>query len=49
MNAPETRKILAADGAEVAPPISPAEFRAKVEHDYAIMEKVIQSMNLKLQ
>ena len=49
MNSTETRKILAADGAEVAPPISPAEFRAKVEQDYAIMEKVIQSMNLKLQ
>jgi tripartite-type tricarboxylate transporter receptor subunit TctC len=49
MNSPETRKILAADGAEVAPPITPGEFRAKVEQDYAIMEKVIQSMNLKLQ
>ena len=49
MNAPETRKILAADGAEVAPPITPEEFRAKVEHDYGVMETVIRSMNLKLQ
>ena len=49
MSSPETRKILAADGAEVAPPITPEEFRAKIEQDYAIMEKVIQSMNLKLQ
>ena len=49
MNTPETRKILAADGADVAPPISPAEFRAKVEQDYVMMEKIMQSMNLKLQ
>ena len=49
MNTAETRRILAADGAEVAPPISPAEFRAKVEQDYGIMDKVISSMNLKLQ
>ena len=49
MNSPETRKILAADGAEVAPPSTPAEFRAKIEQDYAILENVIQSMNLKLQ
>ena len=48
MNSPETRKILAADGAEAAPPATPGEFKARFERDYAEMEKTITSANIKL-
>jgi tripartite-type tricarboxylate transporter receptor subunit TctC len=48
MHAPETRKVLAADGAEAAPPATPAEFKAKLARDYAEMEKTIAAANIKL-
>lgn len=48
MSSPETRKVLAADGAEAAPPATPAEFKAKFDSDYAEMEKTIASANIKL-
>ena len=49
MHAPETRKVLAGDGAEAAPPATPEEFRAKFAHDYAELEKTIAAANIKLQ
>jgi tripartite-type tricarboxylate transporter receptor subunit TctC len=49
MNAPETRKVLAADGAEAAPPATPEEFKARFARDYAEMEKTIAGANIKLQ
>ena len=39
MNSPETRRILATDGAEAAPPGTPGEFKARFEHDYAELER----------
>ena len=48
MHSPETRKALAADGAEAAPPATPEEFRAKFERDYAELEKTITAANIKL-
>jgi tripartite-type tricarboxylate transporter receptor subunit TctC len=48
MHAPETRKVLAADGAEAAPPATPAEFKAKLARDYAEMEKTIAAANIRL-
>ena len=48
MHAPETQKVLAADGAEAAPPATSAEFKAKFARDYAEMEKTIVAANIKL-
>jgi tripartite-type tricarboxylate transporter receptor subunit TctC len=48
MHAPETRKVLAADGAEAAPPATPDEFRAKFARDYAEMDKTIMIANIRL-
>jgi tripartite-type tricarboxylate transporter receptor subunit TctC len=48
MNAPETRKVLAADGAEAAPPATRAEFKARFERDYAELEKTIAAAKLTL-
>jgi tripartite-type tricarboxylate transporter receptor subunit TctC len=49
MNSPETRKVLAADGAEAAPPATPAEFKARFERDYAELEKTIAAAKITLQ
>jgi tripartite-type tricarboxylate transporter receptor subunit TctC len=49
MNSPDTLKVLAADGAEAAPPATPEEFRAKFQRDYAELEKLIKAANIKLQ
>jgi tripartite-type tricarboxylate transporter receptor subunit TctC len=49
MNLPETKKVLAADGAETAPPATPEEFKSKFARDYAEMEKTILAANIKLQ
>jgi tripartite-type tricarboxylate transporter receptor subunit TctC len=43
MNAPETAKILAADGAEAAPASTSEEFRARFNSDYATMETRFES------
>ena len=48
MHLPETKKVLAADGAEAAPPATPEEFKAKFARDYAEMEKTILAANIKL-
>jgi tripartite-type tricarboxylate transporter receptor subunit TctC len=48
MNAPETAKILAADGAEAAPASTSEEFRARFNSDYATMENTIRVANIKL-
>jgi tripartite-type tricarboxylate transporter receptor subunit TctC len=47
MNSPETVKFLAADGSEPAAPATPEEFQAKFERDYAGLEKLIKSSNIK--
>jgi tripartite-type tricarboxylate transporter receptor subunit TctC len=49
MHAPETRKVLAGDGAEAAPAATPEEFKAKFAQDYAVLEKTISAANIKLQ
>ncbi len=48
MNSPETLKILAADGSEVAAPMTPEEFRAKFNRTYTEFEAVIKATNIKL-
>src|SRR5262249_39489280 len=48
MSPPETRKILAADGVEAAPPGTPGEFKARFERDYAELEKTIASAKITL-
>ena len=48
MNAPETVKALAMDGNEVLPPMSPDEFNAKFEREYAELEKLIKALNITL-
>jgi tripartite-type tricarboxylate transporter receptor subunit TctC len=47
MNSPETTKFLAVDGSEPAPPATPEAFKAKFERDYAELEKLIKSSNIK--
>ena len=49
MHLPETQKVLAADGAEAAPPATPEEFKSKFARDYAELEKTISAANIKLQ
>lgn len=49
MHAPETRKVLAGDGAEAAPPATPEEFKAKFARDYEVLEKTIAAANIRLQ
>ena len=49
MHAPETRKVLAGDGAEAAPPATPEEFRARFARDYEVLEKTIAAANIRLQ
>ena len=49
MNSPETRRILAPEGAEAAPPATPGEFKAKFARDYAELEKTIVAAKISLQ
>ncbi len=49
MNAPETRKVLANDGAEAATPATPEELKARFAREYAELEKTIAGANIKLQ
>ena len=46
MNAPETVKMLAADGNEVVPPMMPEELQAKFDREYAELEKLIRTLNI---
>ena len=48
MHTPETHKVLAADGAEAAPPATPEEFKAKFAADYAVLEKTIAGSKITL-
>ena len=49
VNTPETIKALAAEGSEPAPPMSPDELRNKFNTDYARLEKLIKSINVRIQ
>jgi tripartite-type tricarboxylate transporter receptor subunit TctC len=49
INTPSTINTLAADGSEPAPPMSPAEFRASFNADYARLDKLIKSINVRIQ
>jgi tripartite-type tricarboxylate transporter receptor subunit TctC len=46
MNAPDTVKALAADGNEVVAPITPEELKAKLDAEYAELERVVRTLNL---
>jgi len=48
MQSPATRKIVAADGGDVAAPLTPAEFRARFRRDYAEMENTTRVANIQL-
>ena len=48
MNSPETVKLLAADGSEPIPPSTPEEFKARFEKNYAELEKLIRSANIRI-
>lgn len=48
MNSPDTLKALTAEGAEVAAPATPEEFKAKFDRDYAELEKLIKAANIQL-
>ena len=48
MNAPETVKSITADGSEVVPPMKPEELKAKLDREYAELEKLIRQLNIKL-
>lgn len=46
MHAPETVKLLAADGSEPVAPATPEEFRAKFAREYAGLEKVVKAAKI---
>lgn len=48
MNAPETVKLLAADGSEPYPPSTPADFKAKFAREYAELQKLVRAANIKI-
>lgn len=48
MHAPETRKVLAGDGAEAAPPATPEEFKAKFARDYVAIEQTVAATKISL-
>jgi tripartite-type tricarboxylate transporter receptor subunit TctC len=47
MNAPEVREKLAADGAEPAPPDTPARFRAVIAAEISRWDKVVKALNIR--
>jgi len=47
MNTPETVKLLAADGSEPAPPLTPEEFKAKFAKDYVELERLLATIHFK--
>ena len=49
VNTPDTIKTLAAEGSEPAQPMTPDEFRVKFNADYARLEKLIKSINVRIQ
>lgn len=46
MNAPETVKALAMDGNEVVARVTPEELKAKLDREYAELERVIKALNI---
>jgi tripartite-type tricarboxylate transporter receptor subunit TctC len=48
MNAPETVKLLAADGSEPIPPSTPDEFKVRFERNFAELEKVIRAADIRI-
>jgi len=48
MQSPDTRKIVAADGGEVAPALTPAEFHARFRRDYAEIENTTRVAGIQL-
>ena len=48
MNAPETVKALAADGSEVVAPATSEDFKAKFDREYAALEKLLKTINIRL-
>ena len=48
MHAPETRKVLAGDGADAAPPATPQEFKDKFARDYAVLQKTVAAAKITL-
>ena len=49
MNSPEMSQAVAADGAEVAPPASPADFNLKFSRQIDMWENFIKKTNIKVQ
>ena len=49
INAPAIVKTLAAEGSEVVAPVTPEEFKAKFDSEYAALEKLMRVINIKLQ
>ena len=48
LNSPATVRLLAADGSEPLPPSTPETFKAKFNREYAELEKLIRSANIKI-
>ena len=48
MQSPDTRNIVAADGGEVAAPLTPMDFRTRFRRDYAEMENTTRVANIQL-
>jgi tripartite-type tricarboxylate transporter receptor subunit TctC len=49
VNTADTIKALAAEGSEPAPPMNPDEFRVKFNADYARLDKLIKTINVRIQ
>ncbi len=49
MNAPETVKMLAADGNEVVPPMTPEALKAKIDKEYAELDRVVKTLKITVQ
>ncbi len=49
VNTADTIKALAAEGSEPAPPMNPEEFRVKFNADYARLDKLIKTINIRIQ
>jgi tripartite-type tricarboxylate transporter receptor subunit TctC len=49
VNTPETVKTLAAEGSEPAPPMTPDEFKTRFNADYARLDKLIKTINVRIQ
>ncbi len=49
VNTPDTVKALALEGSEPAAPATPEEFKAKFGADYARLEKLIKTINVRIQ